>query len=387
MRFEKKIKKAAFLFPVTWVVACLIGEVFFLKNSLAENLSEDGSCASTFQTPVIQPNKKRKFEGVHASIREWIGSLSRDEIINFIPSESKIKLNERGISNSKMRKILSKLRDRINLDHGALFVIADSFKVIEEQLQLLAKNINSEPVLIRHAFKQLLLGEQSFDFTEISSVEKEQYREALSDYKMALKDPEFIKNKLLVESLMKLEGDPKQAIVIGSILNKAIHYQAQKYISLLNLVRARRDESVKVFSEVAQRHFKTEEILMTYLLDNLSSLNKHLTAHDLALSTFNHLLKESSEGLGVELQSLDLKKVSVTFQRWLTVHIKGNDLVDYGNKLIAAHPERYFSIQDRTKLNDSDDLQRRWDVERDGFKSIEEYLLKSLNSDRVFFID
>jgi len=173
---------------------------------------------------------------------------------------------------------------------------------------------------------------------------------------------------------------------VRTILNRAIYYQADKYLVFLKLIQIRRDESVRTFAEVAQQYFITEEILMANLVDNISRLDKHLAAHDAALGSFNHILSDSNLTLGFEAQLRDLKVISVIFHKWLVFHIQGNDQIDYGNKLFAKSPEQFFSIQYRSILNNSERLDKRWDLDRDGLSSVQEYLLKALNSEKIFFI-
>lgn len=372
-----------FRIPASYFGICLI-LLSFSSQSFAQG---DESCAKVLESTTVRLTKRKKIAGIHVSIRDWISSLTSDELVSFVPDSSKIRLNERGIASPRMRKLLSKLRDRINLDHGALFAITENLSVIDDQLELLGKTVQQEPLLIRRAFSDLLARSQDVELTEITPEEKAHYKKLISDYKNAVKDPRFIKNKQRQEGIHEIDGDPKYALVDDSPLSRAIRYQAEKYLGLLKLIQTRRDESVRVFSEIAKRHFITEEVLMANLVDNISRLEKHLAAHDAALANFNHMLSDSNLPLGFEVQSRDLKMVSVIFNKWLINHIKGNDQIDYGDKLLAKSPDQFFSIQDRSILNDSERLVSRWDLQGDGFKSVQDYLLKSLNSDKIFFVE
>lgn len=323
---------------------------------------------------------------MHQSILEWIDGLSPDDLNRFIPEDSRIELREQMISNPRLAKILARFRDRINMDHGAMFAISDSVNVIKEQLDALFRSVSLEPPVIRSAFQRLVVGTSDPISLDVPPETKAEYRVVLAEYKKFIHGHSLTRDPQAKAQMIVQENKFEQAMVKGGLLDLAIQYHASRLFSVLKLLQERRNEAVSLFAEIAKRHFTSEEIIMANLVNDLSRFGKHLAAHDSALATFDRYLNVSPDGpLKYEKMSQDLKEISVTINKWLVQHIKGNDLVDYGEKLSSRNPEYYFSIKERPIVIDSERLQGRWNIGKNGVSSVQQYLLKCLNSEKVFF--
>lgn len=69
------------------------------------------------------------FSGQVLSVRQWIKNLTSEEIKEFIPEWSHLRIIVGQESSSKVLNLLSRFANRINLEHGALFAVAHRVEI------------------------------------------------------------------------------------------------------------------------------------------------------------------------------------------------------------------------------------------------------------------
>lgn len=122
------------------ILSFLFFMLFKMESSCFAACSE---VFNNFPTNSIQ-SYSNIFSVQTSSVRQWIESLTINEIKAFIPEWSHLRLVEEIDSPSKIVKLLIRFANRINLEHGALFAVTHSVEAIAHELDLLSKEVNAE---------------------------------------------------------------------------------------------------------------------------------------------------------------------------------------------------------------------------------------------------
>lgn len=328
-----------------------------------------------------------RYPGGDLQVREWIDGLSANEFMRFVPKKYYTEFNEEVIANPGVRKILSKFVYRINLEKGALFAFLDSLTELHEEIEELVRQINKRSVLVKNAYQDFSNGKFPAPSTQISEEDKKLYDNVLRLYEESVqhkilqskRDLSHREQKLLSVDLRLIN----QAREKGSIVNKAIEYQASVYLEVAEKIRKKRQEILRLFAQVAQNHFATEELLMTYFGTDLPQFQKHISDHVKGVAEFEARAKDVNSKVDLSYQSKKIEEDYRYIQQWLRSHIESLDRPDYMNKFISENPESYFSAKSKIPTIISGREDKHWKFNEKGISNVNEFLLKVLNSDKV----
>lgn len=371
----------------------ILGMLFLMLTTQASSNEIEANpsiCADQFAAMKTNPSYQnlKTYPGNSVSILEWISDLSSEEIINFLPKDYLITLNSSGIKSSNLKKLLVKFIDRINFEHGALFALIDSLKKVQKEIEILSEKVHSQPLLIKKFYESFILGKSKPPSLDISENNKKLYLSLIDIYQEVYLRKVFTPNQTMSEKdIYRNALDLRiinQALEKGTELNQALSYQASILFDQAKQNRTKQIDIIKNFKALAKNHFVTEEIFMTYFGNDLSHFNKHTSSHDLGLNELINQEKDAYSTVDLNTQSKKIKLLLSYFEHWLNIHIIGNDMNDYILKVESNDVESFFSIKNDRSMN-SDSNEKRWKLNNQEFKSIDEYLLKVLNSDKLSF--
>jgi hypothetical protein len=391
IRFQKRIAgsgKTSHFIPVP--ASLLIGAFFFQLTAGAAEKTMTADCAAQFVKMVPAKPELKRYPPGNTTIRQWLDSMTAEEIKSFLPDDALINPRPGQFQESSLRKIITKLSARINLDHGALFAVFDSLSVLETLLRNLETEIGSEPISVRQALNELILGREKPASIEIPEGIKTRYHEVLDLYRQSLNENHPLVHDEIPE--WELRQQKLNLKLIGrandkdSELYQAIRFQAATYLDIAKSVRKRRNEAAELFSRIAKHHLTNEEVLMATFMTSKPDFEKHLGSHDSALKLFTNLSLHSDSELPLRRQLRQLESSQKIFRNWLHHHIMIHDREDYVKNIEAVDAERHFSDRQRPMYENSTRLKTRWRFrERPEFEKIEDYLYQALNSDKVLF--
>lgn len=330
-----------------------------------------------------------RYPGGDISVREWLSGLKPSQVKQFVPRNYHTELNEEVITNPGVKKLLSKFVHRINLEKGALFALSDSLAQLHQEIEELAHELNDRPVLVKQAYQDFVSGKFRAPSTQISEEEKNLHDNILQLYEESSNRKVHLNQHHLSEHEQKLLTVDlrliNQALQKGSTLNKAIEYQASLYLERAKNIRKKRQEVLEAFAQVAQNHFATEELMMTYFGADLPQFQKHLSEHLKGVNEFEARAKDVNSKLDLSYQSKKTDQDYHFIHAWLKSHIESLDRPDYMSKLISEQPERFFSGKNKIPKIISGREDKHWKFNEKGISSVNEFLLKVLNSEQVFY--
>lgn len=363
--------------------------VAFLFSNWAHSIDVIHSFRCAHQFSDLMGSFEFRYPGGDVQVRDWMNGLNASQVIRFVPDKYYTEINEGVIANSGVRKILSRFSHRINLEKGALFALVDSLSKLHQEIQELAREINERSVLVRNTYQDFSSGKFSAPSTQISEEDKKLYDNVLHHYEESIQHKVLqSKRELSLKEQRLLSVDLRlinQAREKGSIVNKAIEYQASVYLEIAEKIRKKRQEILRLFAEVAQNHFATEELMMTYFGADLSQFQKHVSDHVKGIVEFEARAKDVNSKVDLFYQAKKIEEDYNYIQQWLKVHIEGLDRPDYMNKFTSENPESYFSAKNKIPTIISGREDKHWKFNEKGISNVNEFLLKVLNSEKVFY--
>jgi|GEM_PF-2711419 len=369
------------------VIATALGGIFCTFEIARANAIRIADCVNDFSFLNGKNISTSRYPSGKTSIKKWLSELDPNSIKDFIPGPSRMALNDTAISNPALKKLLTKFTSRVNLEHGAMFAISDSLSVLEKELNKLSSDLNKEPLIIQQAFQAMLSGKARPVQINIPESDKIIFQSALERYQIANQKYLFnLKENISINTQYEDNFDRRlllRAREKGTEMGRAIQYQTSVYYQQFLSIQKKTAESVELFREISKNNAIIEEIVIANFMPNATKFEKHLIDHDASQKSLEEIIKSLSYPMNTKTQEQNIKATKTTLDNWLNDQIRVEDMSNYGKGLASKNPEVYFAIKQGATLKNSVTLRQRWEKYQTEYKSVQEFLLQSLNSDKI----
>lgn len=379
-----RLKNTTYFGPIL-----LFSSLFISLNLSLADQNLITRCMNDFSLIDQKTLQFQAFQPGRLSIRNWFSQQSSTQIKDHLPLPSKINMHAEAIKNPAAQKLIRKLIDRMNLEHGALHAINDSLHEMERQLSTIIRELESEPISIRNTFEQMIARKISPVKLELSETEQQEFEQILSHYRgRTLQSKPLLHSDLLQEEIKQQMIDFRffnQARKGGSLVERPIKYHASRYFYAVKDIQKLANEAAQLFREISEQHFITEEVILANFMTDLDKFNRHLSTHDASLKLFSKFIDTNNVDLTPKNQLKKIKMIREHLDQWLNRHVQNEDMLEYDTIFGAQETEQILSSKEGIFATDGARLKTRWGITRKGFGSVNEYLLKALNSEKVFF--